>query len=243
MGVDLVVYFIVLEDNPLHRKNVKDIIINYMMKNKHEFDILFFEKETDTLLNLIDNHDANYIYILDFELPNTTAIDFARKIRTNDWSSPIIIFTVNGGMAFDTFKQRLQILDFVPKQYEAEKNLHELFDICFKQFNVRKTFKYRVGRADYTLDFDKILYIYKDTVERKSIIVTTTNKHELSMNLVKIKELLNEDFIFTHKACIVNLKRVAVFVWNEGKVIFDNGVEAPFLSKTHKKELSKSVCG
>jgi len=155
-----VINFIVLEDNPHHRKKAKDIIFNYMMKNKYEFDILFFERETDTFIELVENHDSNYIYILDFELPNTTAIEVARRIRKKDWISPIIIFTVNGGMAYDTFKQRLQILDFVNKQFEAEKNLHELFDICLKQLNVRENFKYKIGKVDYSIDFDKILYIY-----------------------------------------------------------------------------------
>ena len=232
--------FVVLEDNPLHRKKTKDIIFNYMMKNKYDFDILFFERETETFIELVNNHDSNYIYILDFELPNTTAIDVARRIRKKDWSSPIIIFTVNGGMAFETFKQRLQILDFVNKQFEAEKNLHELFDICLKQLKIRNNFKYRIGKVDYSIDFDKILYIYKDTVERKSVIVTDKNEYKLSMNLIKVKELLNEDFIFTHKACIVNKTRVDAFVWSEGKVIFDDGREAPFLSKTHKKELCEN---
>ena len=232
--------FIVLEDNPHHRKKAKDIIFNYMMKNKYEFDILFFERETDTFIELVENHDSNYIYILDFELPNTTAIEVARRIRKKDWISPIIIFTVNGGMAYDTFKQRLQILDFVNKQFEAEKNLHELFDICLKQLNVRENFKYKIGKVDYSIDFDKILYIYKDTVERKSVIVTDKNEYKVSLNLIKVKEMLNDDFVFTHKACIVNTKRVDAYVWSEGKIIFDNGKEAHFLSKTHKKELSES---
>jgi len=52
--------------------------------------------------------------------------------------------------------------------------------------------------------------------------------------------MLNDDFVFTHKACIVNTKRVDAYVWSEGKIIFDNGKEAHFLSKTHKKELSES---
>jgi len=235
-----VINFIVLEDNPHHRKKAKDIIFNYMMKNKYEFDILFFERETDTFIELVENHDSNYIYILDFELPNTTAIEVARRIRKKDWISPIIIFTVNGGMAYDTFKQRLQILDFVNKQFEAEKNLHELFDICLKQLNVRENFKYKIGKVDYSIDFDKILYIYKDTVERKSVIVTDKNEYKVSLNLIKVKEMLNDDFVFTHKACIVNTKRVDAYVWSEGKIIFDNGKEAHFLSKTHKKELSES---
>ncbi len=231
------VNFVIVEDNPHHMKKTKEIILNYMMKNKYEFDILMFNDVTEDLYDLIKNHDSNYIYILDFELPKTTAIEVARNIRAYDWISPIIIFTVNGGMAFDTFKQRLQILDFVNKQFEAQKNLNELFDICFEQLKIRKNFKYKIGKVDYSIDYDKILYIYKDTIERKSVIVTDKNEHKIPMTLIKVKELLPPEFVFTHKACIVNTRRVDAYVWNEGKVIFDNGMEAQFLSKTHKKEL------
>ena len=103
---------------------------------------------------------------------------------------------------------------------------------------MEQSFKYRIGKIDYSIDLDKILYVYKDTVERKSVIVTDVQEYKVPLNLVRIKGLLPEYFVFTHKACIVNSNRAQAYVWNENKVIFDNGKEAPFLSKTHKKELS-----
>lgn len=232
--------FIILEDNPYHSKLTHDIIMNYMMKNKYDFDIKIFDKENDELLNTIEDNVSNRIYILDFELPNTTAIDVARKIRDKDWISPIIVFTVNGGMALETFKQRLQILDFVNKQFEAEKNLHELFDICLKQLEVRNSFKYKAGTKNINIDFNKILYIYRDKVERKSVIVTDTKEIKVPLSLKNVKSLLNTNFKYTHKTCIVNNKRVIALLWKDSKIIFDNGMEAPFLSKTHKKELELS---
>lgn len=231
--------FVIVEDNKLHRKRLKNIILNYMMKNKMEFDIIEFEKDCSELESLMISSDNNNIYIFDFELPNTTAIDLSRKLRETDWISPIIIFTVNGGMAYDTFKQRLQILDFVNKQYEAEKNLFELFDICLKQIANKKTLKFKYKGIDYNIDLNKILYIYRDTVERKCIINTTNNKkYKVIMNITDIAQKLDSRFKFTHKACIVNTEKVEAFVWKDNKIIFENGEEIYFLSKTHKKELS-----
>ena len=80
-----------------------------MMKNSYIFDVQVFSHLSDELSDIIVNHDENHVYILDYELPDCTAIDIARLIRQYDWVSPIIIFTVNSGLAFDTFKQRLQI--------------------------------------------------------------------------------------------------------------------------------------
>ena len=230
------VSFVVVEDNKLHMNSTKEIIMNYMMKNSYDFDILEFSCVDSEFEKLVKS-EKNLIYILDFELPDTNAIEISRLIRKYDWASPIIVFTVNGGMAYETFKQRLQILDFVSKQFEAEKNLFELFDICFKQLKIKKSFKYKVGKLDYNIDFNKILYVYKDTSERKSVIVTDKNEYPLPITLKEIKGMLSKSFAFSHKSCIVNIKRVDAFDWVNNKVIFDNGKEILFLSKTHKKEL------
>ena len=228
--------FVIVEDNPMHMEVTENIIIKYMMKNDYEFKIFKFEginKEFDKIIE----DDKNYIYILDFELVGMTAIDVARKIRKVDWISPIIIFTVNGGMAYETFKQRLQILDFVNKQYQAEKNMFELFDICFEQLKIRKSFKYKVGKIDYSIDYDKILYIYKDTVERKSIIITDNNEYKLSMSLNEIKDKLPKEFKYSHRSCIVNTARVEAFNWTKKEITFDNNKTTDLISKTHKTEL------
>lgn len=229
--------FIIVEDQKLQRKNISNIIMKYMMKNKLEFDIIEFETGTKELRKLIKNMEHNHIYILDFELPNSNAIEISRLIRAHDWRSPIIIFTAHGGMAFETFKQRLQILDFVNKQFEAEKNLLELFDICLKQLNLSASFRFKSKGIDYNIPFEKIYYIYRDTCERKAIIVTGNSEYKINMSMNNIFKNLDQRFFISHKACIINIQKVEAFIWKEGKIIFGNGFETYLLSKTHKKEL------
>lgn len=230
------VNFVILEDNELHLKRTEDIVKKYMMKNTYDYTISKFKEVNEEFEKLI-NKDENYIYILDFELENTTAIDVARKIRENDWISPIIVYTVNGGMAFETLKQRLQILDFVSKQFEGEKNLFELFDICFKQLKVRDDFKYKTGKSIFSINYDKILYIYKDTFSRKSVIVTDSNIHYLPVTLNSLKDDLPEYFKYSHKSCIVNTKRVEAYNFKDKLIVFDNGKTTNFLTKKHKSIL------
>lgn len=234
--------FIVLEDNQYYLKETSDIILKYMMKNKYEFDITHFEKVNDEFYNLSIQYDHNFIYLLSNKLSQGNAIDIAKEIRKKDWASPIIILT-GKDIIRNPIKHRLQILDCVNKYLDIEKNLHELFSICLEQFKLKHNFKYRIGKVDYSIDYDRILYIYKDTVSRKSILVTDNNEYHVPLNLIKVKTLLNNDFVFTHKSCIINKKRAQAYVWNESKVIFDNGNIAPFLSKTHRKEIEfDEVC-
>lgn len=229
--------FIVVEDNKIHQKNIEDTIVSFMMKNNYEFSIKLFDKETSELHKLIKTNEDNHIYILDFELPNSNAIDIARKIREEDWISPIIVFTAHGGMAFETFKQRLQILDFINKQLDPYKNLNEVFEICLKQLKVIKSFKFKTSGVDYSIPFNKILYFERDTYSRKIILVTDNNKYEMYKSMKEVKSKLTDDFVVTHRACIVNMKRIVKVSWKERKVYFDNGASIDLLSKTHKKEV------
>jgi len=229
--------FVVVEDNARHRKRIKEIILRYMMKKSEEFDIYEYEKETKELEEVIERKEEDHVYILDFILPNTNAINISRKIREKDWSSPIIIFTVNGGMAYETFKQRLQILDFVNKQYEAEKNLKELFEICMNQFKIKESLKLKHKGVKYNIDTDKIKYIYRDTLERKCVIVTNNSEYRIAINISEIKEKLKKNFMYTEKGCIVNMERVEVIVWKDKKIEFDDGSKIYMLSKKHKKEI------
>lgn len=234
------VNFVIVEDNPLHMKKTEEYIVSYMMQNTYDFKVQKFEGLTNDFDKYASNTQNNNVYILDFELGNnTTAIDVARRIRQYEWKSPIIVFTVNGGMAFETFKQRLQILDFINKQVEPTKNLHELFDICFDQLNLRRNFKYRVGQTDVSIDFPHILYVYKDTVDRKSVIVTDNGEFSINMTLRKTKSLLGSEFMYTHKSYVVNMSRITMLDWKNLNVIFDNGRIEPLLSRTHKKELTE----
>ncbi len=235
------IYFIIVEDQRLQRNYISNLVMKYMMKNKLEFDIKEFDSDTKELRDLIKNNEHNHIYVLDFQLSNTNAIEISRLIREKDWRSPIIVFSEFGGMAYETFKQRLQILDFVNKQFEAEKNLYELFDICLNQLDVKDTLKIKSKGVDYTIPFEKIIYIYRDTFERKLVIVTNNLEYKINMCLKSIIHLLDGRFKLTHKACIVNIDKIEAFVWNEGKIVFRNGFETYLLSKTHKKELMKYV--
>lgn len=236
--VIILINFIVVEDNPKHRNSVEKIIINYMMKNTEEFKVFLFEKETKELKRMIDEQ-KNKIYVLDFELPGTNALEISRSIRKNDWTSPIIILTAHGGMALESFKQRLQIFDFISKQYEAEKNLIEALDVCVSQLSKYYSLKFNYKHFDYNILFENILYIYRDTEERKISVVTKNNIYNSRMSLKEVKKNLPNYFKYSDKACIINTRHAEIYDWKNSIIIFNNGLKINFLSKTHKKELSQ----
>ena len=240
--VNKLINFVIVEDNDMHRKQIKKSINKYMMRNNIEYDILEFSDFTEELEKTINCLDGSYIYILDYEMPSADALDISRKIREVDWTSPIIINSVHAKLAFETFKQRLQILDFIDKLDSSESDFFSLLDTCLLQIDIKpKTFRFKIRGVDYNIDYNKILYIYRDTYARKLVIVTNNNEYKMNKNIKDIIKVLDDRFKITHKACIVNMDRVEALVWKENKIIFDNKMEIYLLSKTHKKELECDV--
>ncbi|MEG2457624.1 MAG: LytTR family transcriptional regulator DNA-binding domain-containing protein [Bacilli bacterium] len=234
--------FVIVEDNKFYMDFLKETVLKYMMKNKLEFEILDFSKQTKELDDIINNPKLSSIYILDFELPNNvTAIDIARDIRKKDWTSPIIVYSAHGGMAYETFKQRLQILDFVNKQFKSEDSLIELFDICLKQLDVCNSLKINTKSININVPYNRILYIHKDVLERKCIIVTDNGNVIVRYNIRDMLPLLDSRFKVAHKSCIVNSKRVLVYNWTKGYMTMDNNEIVYMLSKRRKKEMTQDA--
>lgn len=156
--------FVIVDDNNMHRKKVSSIIMTIMMNNKVSFEIQEFGDFNSTLLNYFKNPKPNSIYILDLELPSGDGIDIARKIRDeyNDWTSPIIILTAHTSLYFQVYKQRLQILDFIGKSDNIEKNINENIAICLRMLNMDRIYKFTYRHTDYTIPINKIDYIQRD---------------------------------------------------------------------------------
>ena len=231
------VNFVVVDDNNLHRKKICDSIINKMMNNKLDFDIVDFNDYSKSLIKYIKEDKNNSIYILDLELPSGDGIDIARYIRyeVNNWISPIIIITAHSSLYYEVYKQRLQVLDFIVKFNDMEKNIDENIDICLRMLNVDRIYKYIYKNVVYTIDLMNIDYIIRDGRQIK--IVTKENDYYQNISIANIKKLLPNFFIISAKGIIINTKNIDKIDWNNLKVYFKDGKNDYLISKTHKKEL------
>ena len=111
--------FVILEDNKYQMEDITRLVMNYMLDTNYQFDILCYDKIEENIFTESKDSYDKFVFLLDYFLPNGTGIDVARRIREYNWDSPIVIFTGEGeALAMDSFKQRLQILDFVIKDEE-----------------------------------------------------------------------------------------------------------------------------
>ena len=229
--------FIVCEDDSKYRKSIETIITSCMMKNEIEYDIHSFKDCDENFLNIINTKLSFKIYILDIEMPSGSGIDMARIIRNKDVDSMIIFLTGHQELSSIIMKNDFLFLSFINKFDNYENRLKVSIEKALKMLKVRKTIRFKDSGITYTIALDDILYITKDSIERKSIIKTDYNEFKLNKSLSELLPMLDDNFIQTHRACIVNKKRIVSYNKPKRIITFDNGETVDIVSTRFEGEL------
>ena len=230
--------FIIVDDEKDDQEKFKNIICKVAFNEPIE--IKCFKGYNKELQKIIDDKSQRKIFLLDIKLKSSiSGINIAIKIRENDWDSEIIFLTNHDNLFEKVYRNIYKVFDFIEKFDNMEKRLlKDLRDILNQEYDT-KMFKYSTRQVDLQLYLKEILYIYRDTFERKLVIVTKNNKFLVNKTITDIIEELDPRFAIVHRSCIVNKKHVCLFKWNEGSFILDNNEEVFLLSKRYKKKIKK----
>ena len=234
---------IVVDDDTKMHDDVRRIIRKVIFSYDTEVKIINYTKIDKRLEEEIKDTTYHKIYLLDIELANNASgIQIAKKIREKDWDSQIIFMTNHDKMFETVYRSVYQVFDFIEKFHEFDKRLeNDIKTILSMNFD-NKMFTYSGKNVDLQVYLKSILYIYRDTNERKVILVTDNNEFIVGLTINEIYERLDDRFVFTQRSCIVNKDRVQKFDWINKEFVLDNGNKVAKLSKKYKKEVEK-VCG
>jgi len=231
-----VIKFIIVDDTKEDRDRIK-ILLNETVKQDKE--ILMFTKITPELKKEIQNTDCRKVYILDIELGlNASGISIAKLIRDVDWESEIIFITNHDKMFESAHRTVYEVFDFIEKFHDFDNRFKkDIKDILKRNFD-NKMFIYKGSNGvELSLYYKSILYIYRETEDRKLVIVTSSNKYMLNLSIKDIITYLDNRFVQCHRSCIVNKNRICEKNYKEGYFVLDNGDKVYMLSKMNKKEL------
>ena len=218
------IHIIICEDNKNYRLKTHNIVESFMMKTNINFNIKTFDCFNDKLRKIIEKpEDGYYIYILDIALANyDSGIDIANAVRAYDYDSIIILETGYKELISEAQKLRLQILDYVCKNINYEKNIKELLELSLKIFGFKKSIKFKVEKIDYNVKYKDVLKIETDSIERKCIITTINRTYECKKPLYYLEDQLNDDFYKINRGCIVNWRNIKKVDFEKNIITFCN---------------------
>ena len=203
--------FIICDDVKQYREMVEHIVVSYMMKNKLEYKTHIFKDYDSDFLKIVESKLSFKVYILDIETPTRSGIDIARLIRNKDVDSVLIFLTGHQELGHVVMKNDFLFLSYINKFDDCEKRLTKSLDKALQMFKIKSVIRFKDNGVVYTIPQDDILYITRDSVERKCIIVTDYSEFHVGKNLAELEEEVNDNFVKTHRACLMNTKRILSF--------------------------------
>lgn len=230
--------FIIVEDEQKYIEEYKRIINDVCFKSDTDYEINEFTKYDKNLKTLIEDNSEQKVFLMDLELDKDhTGMDILREIREDDWDSEIIVLTNHDRMFETVHKEIYKTFDFIEKFHDMEKRLkRDLNKIIKKKYDVKK-FLYSNKRISLQIYLKDIIYIYRDTVDRKLVIKTSNNEFIANLSIQEILTKLDSRFTRCSKSCIINEDRITEKNYSEGYFITDTGEQVFMLSKKYKGEV------
>lgn len=226
---------IICEDNEKDRVITKKAVKEFMSKNNKEYNIHLFDDYNKDFYGIIERKIPFKIYLLDIETPSKSGIDVAREIRRKDVDSVIIFLTAHEELGNVILKKELMFLSFINKFDDFKNRLNNALEKSLDLLNKKNTIRFSDRNILYTININDILYITKDSFERKTIIKTDYNEFKVSKTLLEIVSLLDDRFIQTHRACYVNSNRITKIDKTKREITFDNNEVIDLLSDKYRK--------
>ena len=229
--------FVICDDEEETLRNVKNIINRIMKKHGYKYSAVTFDDYDDSFDTFLLNNKKAVVYILDIEMPSESGINIAKQIRSSDKESIIIILTSHHESADEIYKGRLNILTFISKYDECNKNLNLAIEESLLYFDYDDTISFTDMGNKYTLSAKDILYITRNG--RKTCIKSNSTNYDIYMSLDKLKTILPAYFKQTHRSCIVNMCRVSRVSIPKKMIYFDNGSSIDYVGGKYREELMK----
>lgn len=233
--------FIIYDDEELFRKKIVEAINKSMIKNKTDYIIEEYEKYNNKMSKTISDNSTK-IYIMDIEIPNSkSGIDVAREIRSNDWNSIIMLVTSHVDMGYDALKAQIMLLDFISKYNDFSLSLQKTIKKAISKIDNKKVLIFENSNMTYKIYTDDIIYILKDTIDRKCVIKTEYNEICVNENISNLLNLLDHRFFLSHRSCIINTEKIDKIDWKKNIIYFKNNLEIDYLSRDKRKGLKEYV--
>lgn len=229
--------FIVVENDKVKQDEIRRIINRVTFDLEKSINIKLFDRYNAELEKIISDNSEVKIYIMGVVLNGkVSGLEIAKKIRETDLENEIIFITDYYYMFEKVYRNVYKVYDFIEKGPDFKTRLTKSLETLINRNYNDKKFIYKTRNQDLDLHIKNILYIYRDTCDRKLIIKTHNNSYAINMNIKDIKEKLGSKFHQISRSCLVNSDFVESYNYLDGYVLLTNGEKVEYLAKSYREK-------
>lgn len=242
------------DDNAEQLEFYKQKIDNFILIEEYDMKVFAtFQNPTSLLNELKENTPVNGIYFLDVDLKaEKNGIELASDIRLLDSRGFIIFITTHEEMAFKTFQYQVEALDYIIKDSpNVLSQIHLCLQNIWKRYIQQTTrqstapqLKINASGTIRLIPPDDITFI-EASASHKIKIHTHNETIELYGTLKDLNEKLNRlytnsPFVYSHKACLVNLNHIVSLNRATRQITFDDEATSHCSSRQYKIILKRT---
>ena len=199
-------------------------------------EIAAYTHSDDLLYDITEDGFFFDLILLDIEMPGSTGMELAGKIRPFLPNVKIIFITSHVEYAIDAFE--LSIFRYVPKNDIARRLPGAIRDaIRLIELEEGRSYTIQTNSRLEKIPYKEILFLSRDG--KNTSITTAGGAAKVRKSLQQVHEELGaEEFIFIDRGCIVNMIHVTQV--KEGMAVLKNGAALP-ISRSHLQEVKARI--
>ena len=233
----IIIKYIIAQENENIQKEIEELIYKIMMTNDRPFDIkkIHSSKKMQEAIK----EEGEKIYILDVDLKFSSSYSIVNEIRNvhQDFKSSIIILTTYYEKIHEYLSSHLLIFDYI-LLFDNYKNKLEKSIKKIIKMNSNKLLNFYCNNVLEIININDIIYIYRDSYLRKTIIVTANKTYETYKPLYKIIDEYGVVFFKINRSFIINVNKI-VKIDFKNDLIYLNNNDTVRYSRRLKNEIKK----
>lgn len=224
----------ICDDEIVWIQKIADAVTEYQDISEWPLSIVCQTDSPMTLLSQLRNdHTKAGVYFLDIDLKTSVnGLVLAQEIRALDPSATLIFVTTHDELMAETFRLKLQALDYIVKDEgdifaQVEQCLTHVETLYTRREKGDLPVTLRLGNLHRTFQRDDIYYVCSVKGNHKIELHTRTGTYIFADSLKALCVQLGENFLLCSRGLLVNVNHVIGSDSTDKTLLLDNGEKCP----------------
>lgn len=232
----------ICEDENHQRAVIRKTLENIILMEDYDMEVVMDSPNPHEVIAYLDREKVTGLYFLDIDLQtDINGIELASQIRERDPRGFIVFITNNLEMSVESFKYRIEAMDFIPKLEFARGTERVNFCLAdaYRKYGSSNTSIQRVltvksnGRQ-VNIPFKELVCVETTGSDHLLRAISMDRIIEFYGNIKDIEKMLDERFIKAHRSNLVNRYHVKELKQSKHEILMSNG-KVCYLSKRGAK--------
>ncbi len=206
------------EDEKIQLLKFQKMIGQYLLKKRMDARIISARMNPEHILEDVQEHGSEQaVFFIDVELKGCSmnGFELAKKLKKLNRKYYFVFLTSHEELAYKVFEYELGVLDYIvknPKYFLTDKisdplmkRLDSIFEKVGKlsEKEEKETLVFECGSRLIEIALADIIYIQAVKGKHQVEVYTTDQMMNVRQTLKSIYEMLNDNFIYINKSCII----------------------------------------